>query len=261
MMRVVLPSNASMKHHPNNTLNSFTVELPQTLNFSEGQWECGLSEIQFFKSWYNVKGAYITVTAGAKQYSIPIIDGYYEDGRMLVDAINKNIAFYNPEVKDYLSFSYSEISRTCNIHIHKSMDLYIEMPKSLEKMLGFDENEIDSIMLDAMTKHPRSGFVIYGQKPMKLITIYNIMVYSNVVQHSVVGDIQTSLLRSVPVEPKHWRYQCTQISKTQYIPISQKQIRSISIYLYSDYGEPIPFTDGKTIVTLEFRRVKPVFTY
>lgn len=45
-MLVTLPSNASTAAYPGNTASSFTVKLPDRLQFGEG-WGVGLSEIHF----------------------------------------------------------------------------------------------------------------------------------------------------------------------------------------------------------------------
>ena len=48
-MRVVLPSNASMEHFPNNSLTSYTVQFSEEIILPPGQWEVGLLEMQFEK--------------------------------------------------------------------------------------------------------------------------------------------------------------------------------------------------------------------
>lgn len=50
---MTLPSNSSMKYYPNNTLSEFVTKLPQHFDLV-GEWEVGLSEIQFPISWYNI---------------------------------------------------------------------------------------------------------------------------------------------------------------------------------------------------------------
>ena len=46
---LTLPSNASMNMYPDNTL----ADLPQRIDLS-GEWECGLAEIQYPHTWYNI---------------------------------------------------------------------------------------------------------------------------------------------------------------------------------------------------------------
>ena len=50
---MTLPSNASMKTHPDNTLTHYVTDLPQRIDLT-GEWECGLSDIQYPHTWYNV---------------------------------------------------------------------------------------------------------------------------------------------------------------------------------------------------------------
>ncbi|RLU21741.1 hypothetical protein DMN91_006117 [Ooceraea biroi] len=51
---MVLPSNSSMRHFPENVTLSFTTELPQTVHL-HGGWEVTLSEIQFPKTLLHIK--------------------------------------------------------------------------------------------------------------------------------------------------------------------------------------------------------------
>ena len=51
---LTLPSNASMKMHPDNALAHYITDLPQRIDLT-GEWECGLAEIQYPHTWYNVR--------------------------------------------------------------------------------------------------------------------------------------------------------------------------------------------------------------
>ena len=42
-----------MEYFLNNTLSSYGTKLPQPFDLKE-EWEVGLSEIQFFMTWYNL---------------------------------------------------------------------------------------------------------------------------------------------------------------------------------------------------------------
>ena len=50
---MTLPSNASMEMHPDNTLTHYVTHLPQRIDLT-GEWECGLAEVQYPHTWYNV---------------------------------------------------------------------------------------------------------------------------------------------------------------------------------------------------------------
>ena len=52
---LTLPSNASMKMYPDNTLAHFITDLPLRMDLS-GEWECGMMRFQYPPTWYNVRG-------------------------------------------------------------------------------------------------------------------------------------------------------------------------------------------------------------
>ena len=51
---LTLPSNASMKRHPENTLTHYVTTLPRRVDLS-GEWECGAVSVQYPHPWYNVR--------------------------------------------------------------------------------------------------------------------------------------------------------------------------------------------------------------
>lgn len=269
-MRIVLPSNASSKLYPSNTLAQYTIQLPQPLDLSTGHWEIGLAEIQFLKSWYNVKNASLSITKITSEnetetVQIKLDDGFYETHASLINHINENIkCVAGKEVSNLVRFDYNDITRKCVVKIVfvNHLTLMVACNDNLTEILN-----VKDLKLNRQSKckeDPDTGqkFVdLVGTNPIRLQSIFNLMIYTDVAASGIVGDIEAPLLRSIPVKEGHWKYQCTSVNKIQYVPLSQKEIRYISLYIYTDYGEPVPFTDGKTIITLDLRRAKPLHTY
>ena len=50
---LTLHSNASMNMYPDNMLAHYITDLPQRIDLT-GEWECGLAEIQYPHTWYNI---------------------------------------------------------------------------------------------------------------------------------------------------------------------------------------------------------------
>lgn len=257
-MRLVLPSNSSMKNFPQNTLAQFTVQLPQPIDLSRGKWEIGLSEIQFFKSWYNVTGASITASKrGGRSETATLPDGYYETEQDIIDAMNKSIKCdFSPKLANSIEFAYSKLDRklTVTLYPRRNTDLImtvIEYSENLKQILNTETLATATKCNDDDEPHV---YILRTSKPIRLNSIFNLMVYTDVATSNVVGDIEAPLLRAVPIEDGHWKYQSTTFSKIQYIPISQKELRTITFYIYTDYGELVPFTDGRTVVTVDLRK-------
>src|SRR3989442_829745 len=59
---LTLPSNSSQEYFPDNTKTEFTTKLASTIELTN-EWEVGLAEIMFPRSWYTVSkaGAVIAV--------------------------------------------------------------------------------------------------------------------------------------------------------------------------------------------------------
>ena len=88
---LVLPSNASMTTHPNNTLAQYITNLPRRIRIS-GDWECGLTEIHYPHDWYNVRNARLTVEHGGKTETDAYFeDGYYASAKALVRTLNDEL--------------------------------------------------------------------------------------------------------------------------------------------------------------------------
>jgi len=90
---LTLPSNASMDLYPENTLTRYVTSLTQIISMS-GQWECGLVEIQYPHSWYNVrsdKTMFAIVTDSGYKIGVTIEVGYYDRPERTIAAINRTL--------------------------------------------------------------------------------------------------------------------------------------------------------------------------
>ena len=117
----------------------------------------------------------------------------------------------------------------------------VEFSKKMLHMLGFD---IAPIFVDGNWR---------ARSEPKLDPIEARYVFCDVVDHNMVGDIVTPLLRIVQVNSKKGRV-TNNFESIQYYSTSMKCFDTIEISLRDDTGANIPFTQGKTVVILHFRR-------
>ena len=92
---LTLPSNASMKMYPDNTLAHYITDLPQRIDLT-GEWECGLAEIQYPHTWYNVTEEDVWFFLGEKNPtgltpSTKLASGYYKGPVTLMNRINEGL--------------------------------------------------------------------------------------------------------------------------------------------------------------------------
>ncbi|XP_067216285.1 uncharacterized protein [Linepithema humile] len=88
-----------------------------------------------------------------------------------------------------------------------------------------------------------------------------LFVYCDICEPYITGDVQTPLLRIVPVELQHYGHyyayganQVKHFSVPHYIPLRQTYFRRIEIDIKDQFGKRIPFQSGTLTVTLHFRR-------
>ena len=88
---LTLPCNASMKVHPDNILAHYITNLPQRISVS-GEWECGLPEIQYPHTWFNVREGDTWFSLNERNTvgltpSTKIEAGYYHSPNVLLDHV------------------------------------------------------------------------------------------------------------------------------------------------------------------------------
>lgn len=108
---ITLPSNASMDRYPSNRPGNFKVDLSHRHDLSDGQWEIGLSEIQFTPNW---------------RYSTPKFDmvvwlGEFENTQDMYKARPENYVMSAREA------SMLAIEESC-FSLHRHVTAYFEFP-------------------------------------------------------------------------------------------------------------------------------------
>lgn len=264
-MRLVLSSNSSFRYHPENTLTTFSVQLSSTLDLSNNQYECALSEIQFYKSWYNVPNTWVIIRNKNtnQNYKIYVYEGYYNTLEQLISTINDRIEYVcGSKIANDVKFCVDAPSKKTFVSKLMRHGYTVELDSELSIILGFDEICLQNLgsneyeLTPNLSIYDESKLHFYSSDSDRLKALYNIFVYTDAIQPSIVSDIEAPLLRVVPVsDESHWTYQTSTFTKPQYLPLAQKHLRSITIYLKDSQGNPILFNNGQTIITLEIRKV------
>ncbi len=227
-----------MTFYPDNTLAHYKVQLPRPISL-EGEWEVGMSEIQYPHTWYNVTRAWFVVGDDQSQAicTIELSDGYYSSPTKLVNEMNRMAEeqMCHKEIK----FVYESITQKVWIKLDRSYSVTLS-PK-LQHLLGFDKSDITETEQAPQVVDMAQGF-------------HNLYVYTNIVEPRVVGDSLVPLLRIVPVQGTNGKMVATTYENVQYAPVQVKQFQTIDVYIRDDTGQPVSFERGKVVVTLHLRR-------
>jgi hypothetical protein len=69
-----------------------------------------------------------------------------------------------------------------------------------------------------------------------------------------VGDTQAPLLRIVETSGKYGDKIRVNFDPPRYIPVQKQEFDSLEIDIRDEYGSPVSFESGQSVVTVHFRR-------
>ena len=266
MFYLTLPSNSSLQLYPRNTLTHFTTQLAKDIDL-QGQWEVGLSEIQYPHTWHNMSSeeGWIHFKKGHHHKRLLLHPGQYDTPEQLIASLNQlftpqqptytvqtrptslQIAFERPvktsRLEPEVTFAYHHVTRKASIMIKPRCEL--ELSPTLERILGMPNQQMSA------GRHQGVHVVDVNQG------FYSLYIYCDVVEPRPVGDCQVPLLRIVPIEGENGQMITKTYEHIQYVPLLRKHFRTIEIDIKKDTGESVPFELGKLVVTLHFRKPRP----
>ena len=150
---MTLPSNASMKMHPDNTLTHYVTALPQRIDLT-GEWECGLAEVLYPHTWCNVteNDAWFflnTIDATDSSRRTKLSCGYYDDPLSLMYHVNKGLYSMRTE-ETQAQMSYSSVTQKMTLHMtantlftipyHSATAYQARTTSSASMWKGYDES-------------------------------------------------------------------------------------------------------------------------
>lgn len=292
---VDLVSNASMVGvYTNNKIASFTTQLPGNglqlplqvdddddtsgVN-AKGFWEVGLLEISYPSSFKNiVVGAYSITSKrlNGVQLHNNITPGVYRSVSEILNEIHKQISglYFTKFGEDvasftFFSYKYDPITYRVEIKIKENGGHLVLSTPDLRDILGYDyetatKGLVNNNIVSSDDDDDNDEGWVRASFPPDIQRLHKMLVYTDIIEHQIIGDTLGQLLRSIPMASKMKNGELSgmdysQITKSFHEPIQFKKIQvnsfhSIHIDLYAENGERIPFIDvGHASLTLMFR--------
>lgn len=273
---IVLPSNSSMSYFEDNTTTHFITKLPQHLTF-HGTWCVALTEIQIPMTFQHVpverseryvklisnsgEGAQIsndvrvhdasTLHRQQKNDKIAHVQhGVYTDIHSFLIELNELSCIKNHLTFDLNPSGQVKIKSVCTESFCTAYNHELKLSARLRKILGFDS---DSILFEKNEiKLGNCPANLYSGLPTML------MIYSDICEPIITGDVQSPLLRAVSLGTPEYEYGSSRVksfSPCMYIPLLSSSFSTIEIDIKDDLGQPILFDSGTLTVTLHFKRL------
>jgi hypothetical protein len=244
---VALPSDSSVQYFPENTLSGFTTKLPKEVQLN-GSWECGVSEVRYPLTFYNVVEPMIITKVGRAEHLEPTLrfsPGYYTT----IDVVKRINTFISVERAQLSLDSHSG-------KINLKGGVYdLRMSSSLIAFLGHEFDQ--KILENGVFKREK----IYNS----LHTVAShrgfdtLFIYCDALAPRIVGDSNASLLITLPNANKRSLFGDVinnRITKIRYFPVAKRRFHTIRIDIKTDVATPVRFEGGKVYIELHFRKVK-----
>ena len=256
-------SNASGELFSNNTLSSFTNFLPEQVNL-EGQWEVAISETSYHSMYQNITEGYFKffdekLSKFKSNYNLE--PGLYTSITDIVEGMNTLIQERNNHNETCVTVKVSRRSQKVVIMLANDSSGLAFCGTDLGHIFGNNVGHQFGVLMKGKGPHE-------PQFAYDIVRIHSLMIYSDLVEYSIVGDTKAPLLRCFPFFSKlkagdiittgqYMNYQT--FSNLQFRPLLKNSFHSIHIDLRDTSGEKIPFLSvGITRLVLMFRKVSSI---
>ena len=244
---VTLASNASGGIYPQNKIWNFRTKLAKAIHTKQ-PYEVGLIEAQYPCSWHSfpVEDATITVINGktSQRAACILVGGLYHSIDTLLLHINKTLAKY----VTFGSVILHHEDIVNRIYVEGDEHITIVCRGKLAAILGLNAG------VKQTARKSKAG---YAPHPTDIHGgCYNMFIYSDIIDHQLVGDSYVPLLRSINITDTSKRHCIHMYDKPHYVHVSRDPLGDIEIDLKTDQNTNIKFTYGKVILKLHFRPVK-----
>lgn len=262
---IVLLSNSSTKYYPNNSTGHFVTKLPRHIELT-GQWSVALVDIHIPLTFSTVPKQVEErrVMYSRWERSDPPADGevvlVVDEGEFLIspgvysslDLLIEELNEYSEETHINFSLNNGSYVRAETVCIGCTGKVHsFELSRCLRRILGFEDGKTTKFDLQQDRVDGNTPGDIYSNVPT------NLLVYADICQPYITGDVYTRLLRNVALDQTLYRYggiASKSFSQPIYVPLICPTFETIEIDIRSPTGQTIPFDYGTLTVTLHFRK-------
>lgn len=237
---VTLPSDNSLNYFPENKISHFVTRFPTPIEL-KGDWEVGMVEFMYPHTWHNVNASNNLIgfdLGDGKEIGRRIPAGFYET----VPDILKSI--YIKEHIDKIFFNFNPVTKRVRIKVKNKAKVILH--DGLAQMLGFKPMKIGGGEVETVWDSPNIADPCAHYRVL--------LVYSDIVEPQIVGDVVAPLLRITNVTGRDGEVISVQYDRPHYLPVNRKIIDTLEIVIRTHTGNLTPFERGRSYVKLHFRQ-------
>lgn len=250
---ITLPSNTFAPENPSNVTSNYNITLQQPMEFHDLNYEVGLAEIIYCKSWYNIPKPLTKIfySRTPKFQSQILTDDVYLPITKDVVSCEEMEVLLNKSKPRFIksTFKFDPKSRRFGLSLNEHERINIH--PVLATKLGFRRNKFQ---WDEKSELPQ-GSIVAELEPDLEAGLRTIFVYTDIIKSQLVGNDQLPLIRIItPKSAAHGDTIQESFNPIYYFGIARRSIQSINIRLADEHGDNIPFEFGNVIVKLHLRK-------
>ena len=266
------PSDSSPEIYPHNTLANFTMHLSKPMEFDSDDYEVGLSELQYPRSWDNVRrdrNKIVLICGHGESWmwqdEIIIAPGYYKSIADLVTYVQDQINLRTLPAKAEnetnlkgLFFKHQSLTNQVTINA-KNMELQGYKNKTLSKNVRLVlKGDIAQLFGFADNTVIKSGMIKDGHEVARTDgKFFQMHVYSTILLPQQYGGEMQCILRTIAISARKNPdddFIAEIFHPVRYYPISSRYITDINFQFRDNNGELVGFQTGTVLAVLHFRK-------
>jgi hypothetical protein len=276
---VTLPSNSSKSVYGKQPPGNYVTALKKSLVLNSEEWEVGLAELVYTRSWRNVNGAKYSIYKVRKDNIIPEFSAQHDSLLKLATCAFPEMHYASAEhmvsvwnecaygkTEGAVQLLFAKGSGRVTVRLKKDYLLVLNTVASM--VLGFGEHEstvigiTDTVNLSHITRRhdvlQLHGQYVTSPLPVRLDRmISSLYVYTDVVEPQLVGDAFVPLLRVVGDPGGEGGETITRTyDRIHYGKISRSTFDQVRVHITDDQGKTVAFEGGRVTVKLHFRKKK-----
>ena len=285
---VTLPSNSSHAYYGSQPTNAYRTRLHSQITLSPQEWEVGLAEFSYPRSWaclpnatFEVWGPSTDGQHASNHLGVFVVpDTRYDSPVHLINAINgvigARVPTPPPPPRGSSRSSDGENDIRLKVDVTATGHCQIKLPKGymvmlsgeLANPLGFGSEK--KVFL---SRGSRTEWIVESARTRVYVTdkrvikspfvvkvdrlVSDLYLYADIVERQRVGDALVPLLRTVAdTSTRTGEIVTADFRQIHYLPLRIGSFESIDIKVTDTLGRPVRFLYGDITVKLHFRRKK-----
>ena len=208
------------------------------------------SQIDLLEEYARKLTKFVSAFSRSTTHSFKIKDRYYSSISDVLDQILTKFKKYFPRSPIQLTYAIDPLTGKVTFTSTHGKVAILSPTDYLTKHLGF-QSEYYRVLNGTCHLTHLDG---QGKSRAYLDDIFQIFVYSDIIDYQTVGNTKKPLMGVIPVKGKHGDQESWTFNPLQFGAIARRSFSTIEMQLCTPTGALVPYLSGDTMSRIQFRR-------